>query len=186
MQTASELREKGVKRTKVTRDDGHVFVTLESPERARTIYTPEDGFTAITEVFGYDPELDGPARPKDDTADLLAKLDEDELAELTDTLYRGWIRAGEVYPIMSEDFPIPGVDLTRNFNRNPIVWDLEKTYMPVLNECDARYLGCRWSSCAVCRHESCRFCPACNSGHIAPDGEVYDDDVRDAPVGCCH
>ena len=185
MQTASELKEKGVKRTKVTRDDGHVFADLSSLAVARTIYTPADGFTSVTEVFGYDAELDGPPRPKDDTTDLLAKLDEDELAELVDTLWRGWTRAGDVYPIMSEDHPIPGVDLTRNFNRNPIVYDLEKTYMPVVNEYWGRQLGCRWSPCAVCRHESCGFCPACNPGGIAPNGEAYDD-VEDAPTGCCH
>jgi hypothetical protein len=170
MQTAWELKEKGVKRTKVTRDDGHAFVTLESPALARKIFPPEDGFT-VTEVYGYDADLDGPPRPFDTMHDLLSKLSQKQLETLVDTLHRGWVRAGEVYPIMSEDFPVPGVDLTRNLNQNPIVYDLEKTHRPVINEYWGRWLGCRWSACAACHHTNCGFCAACN-----PDGQDNDDE----------
>lgn len=121
MQTITELKTKGVKRTKVTRSDGTAFVTLEGVDLARTIYTPEDGFTAITEVYGYDPALDGPPRA---------------------------LR------------PSPE------------------------NEYWAQHLGCRWSACAVCQHESCGFCPACNPGSIAPNGEAYDDENAD--IAPCH
>jgi hypothetical protein len=108
-------------------------------------------------------------------SNMLAELTMEELAELMDRLWRGWDRAGEVYPIVSEDYPVPGVDLTRHFNQNPIVYDLERAYMPVCNEYWGRQLGCRWTACSVCRHKSCAFCPACNPGGIAPNGEAYDD-----------
>ena len=180
MQTASELKEKGVKRTKVTRDDGHVSESIESPALTRKMFPPEDGFT-VTEIYGYDPELDGPPRePRGKgLSDLLVKLDEDELAELANTLYRGWGRADEVYPTTYTDTPLPNGGRDFQSHQNPIVWDLEKTHQPVWNERHARYLGCQWSACAVCRHESCVFCPACNPGEIAPNGDCYDADDGD-------
>lgn len=106
---------------------------------------------------------------------LFAPLTREELFELTDALWRGWDRAAEVYPIMSEDCPLPGVDLARNVNQNPIVSDLERTYMPALNEYWGRHLGCRWQPCSVCDHASCGFCPTCNPGGIASNGEAYGD-----------
>lgn len=63
MQTASELKQRGVKRTKVVRVDGTAFVTLSDLDLARTIYTPADGFREVTEVYGYDPDLDGTPMP---------------------------------------------------------------------------------------------------------------------------
>lgn len=166
---------KGIKRTKVTRADGTAFSTLESVALARRIYTPEDGFTAVTEIYGHDPDLDGPRRPVDTTMrDLLAPLTLNELWELSETLLRGYLSASVLHPIMPEEFPIPGVDLTRHFNQNPIVWDLEKTHQAVRNEFAGRDLGCCWQDCDVCRHKSCVFCPACNPYAIAPNGEAYD------------
>jgi hypothetical protein len=110
MQSASDLKKRGVKRTKVTRDDGHALVELSSPALARTLFPPEEGF-AVTEVYGYDADLDGhrESLPKSDT-----------------------------------------------------------------NEHWGQQLGCRWSSCAVCHHRACGFCPACNPGAVAPNGEAYD------------
>lgn len=120
MQTASELKTRGVKRTKVVRTDGTAFVTLSDLDLARTIYTPEDGFRDVTEVYGYDPDLDGPATP---------------------------LR------------PSPH------------------------NERWSRELGCQWSPCAVCHHNACGFCPACNPDAIGPNGEAYDD-TDDEPADC--
>lgn len=188
MQTASELREKGVKRTKVTRDDGHVFVTLESPDLARTIYTPEDGFLEVVEVFGYDPDLDGPPRePRGKgLSDLLAKLDEDELTELATRLNLACDRALQLKYEGLDDEGHGGFEDPRYVTYAPIYDELDSISMLVFNERNARYLGCRWTSCAVCHHESCGFCPACNSGEIAPNGDTYND-VEDAPAAtCCH
>ena len=168
MQTASDLKERGVQRTKVTRSDGTAFVTLESPALAQTIYTPEDGFLKVTEVYGYDADLDGPPRPKDGLAGLLAKLDQDELEALADTLHRGWGRAMDLY----YDLAAEGHAATSYQDTH---YALETVYMTVFNERNARHLGCRWSACAVCNHTSCGFCPACNPGGIAPNGEPYDD-----------
>lgn len=170
MQSASELKERGVKRTKVTRSDGTAFVTLESPGLARIIYTPEDGFAEITEVYGYDADLDGPLRAKDGLADLITKLDQDELEELADTLYRGRDRAMDLY----YDLALEGHPGT---SYHDTYYALDTVCMTVFNECHARHLGCRWSPCAVCRHESCGSCPACNPGGVAPDGVAYDDFV---------
>lgn len=187
MQTASELREKGVRRTKVTRDDGHVFVTLESPDFARTLFTPEDGFTAITEVYGYDPDLDGPPRePRGKgLSDLLAKLDEDELAELATRLNTACGRALDLQYEGIDDEGHGGFEDSRYVTYEPVYYELDSVSMLVFNERNTRYLGCRWTSCAVCRHESCGFCPACNSGEIAPNGEIYGD-VEDMSAECCH
>lgn len=121
MQTATELKTRGVKRTKLIRSDGHTSESIESPELTRKMFPPEDGFK-VTVVYGYDPDLDGPPRA-----------------------------------------PRPSPE----------------------NEYCAQRLGCRWSLCAACRHESCGFCPACNPGGIAPNGEAYDDEDSDiAP--CCN
>ena len=93
----------------------------------------------------------------------LAPLTPEELEALTDTLWRGWHRAGEVYP---RDF---------DGELHPLVLEAERTYMPVVNEFWGRQLGCRWTECSVCRHRSCSFCPTCNPGDIARNGEAYDD-----------
>jgi hypothetical protein len=86
----------------------------------------------------------------------LAPLTPEELYELADTLWRGWNRASETYPI--------AYDEDDDDVRDPIVYDLERTYMPVVNEFWGRQLGCRWKACPVCCHESCGFCPTCHPG----------------------
>lgn len=109
------------------------------------------------------------------TCTMLAPLTSEELDELTDTLWRGWHRAGEVYPITATDTPLPNGGFDYQSHQNPVVYDLEKTYMPVRNEGWARHFGCRWQACLVCSHRSCSFCPTCNPGAVAPNGEAYDD-----------
>jgi hypothetical protein len=62
MQTASELKQRGVKRTKVTRPDGSAFVSLENPALAETIFPPAEGYK-VTEIYGYDADVDGTPTP---------------------------------------------------------------------------------------------------------------------------
>lgn len=97
---------------------------------------------------------------------LLDKLNPDELTELTETLWRGWDRAITVHLADYYD--------CRTDVRAPIVDDLEATYQPVVNRFWGMQLGCRWQECGVCAHASCGFCPSCNPGGIAPNGEAYD------------
>lgn len=180
---------KGIKRTKVTRDDGHVFETLNSVELARTIYTPEDGFTAVVEIFGHDADLDGPRVKVSDgeaTAALLSALTPEELNELSARLCNGWVRAGKVYLTTYTNIPLPNGGYDSQSHQDPIVYDLEKTFTAVANESYGRHVGCRWQACEVCRHSSCAYCPACSPDVIAPNGGAYGD-VEDAAdeVSCC-
>ena len=167
---------KGVRRTKVVRDDGHVFEDISGIDLARRVYTAEDGFVSVTEIYGHDVDLDGP-RVKVSSGELMASvlgpLSPSELGILSDELFRGLRRCREVYP--------HSYDAEGNDTQDRIVLDMSRIDHDVMNEYWGRQFGCRWEGCEVCRHSSCSYCPACNPRGISPKGEA-NEYVGDEPT----
>jgi hypothetical protein len=125
----------------------------------------------------------------------LDALDTDELETLAAMLHRGWSAIADVYGygtygsyVQNRPDAPAVVEVERDGFRkgpHPMEIEAEYTYIPIGNLLHSRDLGCAWQACSVCEHRSCSYCPTCNPGEIAPNGEAYGD-VEDTPAACCH
>lgn len=118
------------------------------------------------------------------TTTLFTTLTDEELNELHTRLHAAWGRALDLkYKGLDGDYD--STDDSHYVTWGPVCDEIESVHTLVFNERNARELGCRWQPCGVCRHEACGFCPTCNPGAIAPNGEAYDDTEDTAATACC-